>query len=181
MGSGTTQAVAKKLGRKWLGVEMGEQFYDVVLPRLKKVIFGKQSGISKNLKEKYKGGGFFKYYSLEQYADVLERAKYSEKQQDLWTADKKVFEEYIFATDEKFSHVLELVDNTININFEKLYKNIDFAETISNLLGISIKKITKESVVLADGSEYKTNYNAMSSDEKLAFVRLLKPLLWWGE
>ncbi|WP_300762215.1 site-specific DNA-methyltransferase, partial [Helicobacter sp. UBA3407] len=45
-GSGTTLAVAQKLGRKWLGVEMGEHFYNVIIPRLKKVIAGFQSGIS---------------------------------------------------------------------------------------------------------------------------------------
>lgn len=36
LGSGTTAAVAHKLGRKWLGIEMGEHFYTVVLPRMKK-------------------------------------------------------------------------------------------------------------------------------------------------
>ncbi len=38
LGSGTTTAVAHKLGRKWIGVEMGEHFYSVVLPRMKKVL-----------------------------------------------------------------------------------------------------------------------------------------------
>ncbi|HPZ75324.1 MAG TPA: site-specific DNA-methyltransferase, partial [Candidatus Pacearchaeota archaeon] len=37
LGSGTTTAVAHKLGRRWIGVEMGEHFYTVVLPRMKKV------------------------------------------------------------------------------------------------------------------------------------------------
>jgi len=36
LGSGTTTAVAHKLGRKWIGVEMGDHFYTVVLPRMKK-------------------------------------------------------------------------------------------------------------------------------------------------
>ncbi|MBA2123634.1 hypothetical protein B9J78_01635 [bacterium Unc6] len=50
LGSGTTTAVAHKLGRKWLGVEMGEHFYSVVLPRMKKVLAYDKSGISKELK-----------------------------------------------------------------------------------------------------------------------------------
>ena len=58
-GSGTTCAVALKLGRKFLGVEMGEHFYKVIIPRLKKVIAGFQSGISKETE--YKGGGAFRY------------------------------------------------------------------------------------------------------------------------
>ena len=56
-GSGTTQAVAQKLGRKWLGVEMGEHFHTVILPRMKRVFFGVQSGISKEKEVKYQGGG----------------------------------------------------------------------------------------------------------------------------
>ena len=55
LGSGTTIATAHKLGRKWLGVEMGEHFYKVIIPRMKKVIGGFVSGISKEVE--FKGGG----------------------------------------------------------------------------------------------------------------------------
>ena len=83
LGSGTTTAVAHKLGRKWLGVEMGEHFYTVVLPRMKKVLAYDKSGISKekDVKEKYsqqKAGGFFKYYELEQYEDALRKTRYED-------------------------------------------------------------------------------------------------------
>ena len=76
LGSGTTTAVAHKLGRRWIGIEMGEHFYTVVLPRMKKVLFYDKSGISKetDVKEKYNkenAGGFFKYCELEQFEDVL--------------------------------------------------------------------------------------------------------------
>ncbi len=50
LGSGTTTAVAHKLGRKWIGIEMGEHFYTVILPRMKKVLYYDKSGISKELK-----------------------------------------------------------------------------------------------------------------------------------
>ncbi|WP_416825055.1 site-specific DNA-methyltransferase, partial [Helicobacter ganmani] len=73
-GSGTTLAVAQKLGRKWLGVEMGEHFYNVIIPRLKKVIAGFQSGISKECD--YKGGGAFRYYELESYEEALANCEY---------------------------------------------------------------------------------------------------------
>ena len=55
LGSGTTTAVAHKLGRKWIGIEMGEHFYTIVLPRMKKVLAYDKSGISKekDVKEKY--------------------------------------------------------------------------------------------------------------------------------
>lgn len=74
VGSGTTLAVAQKLGRKWLGVEMGEHFYNVIIPRLKKVIAGFQSGISKECD--YKGGGAFRYYELESYEEALSHCEY---------------------------------------------------------------------------------------------------------
>ncbi|HRS58341.1 MAG TPA: site-specific DNA-methyltransferase, partial [Bacteroidia bacterium] len=77
LGSGTTTAVAHKLGRKWIGVEMGEHFYTVVLPRMKKVLAYDKSGISKEVKE-YQGGGFFKYYELEQYEEALANCKYED-------------------------------------------------------------------------------------------------------
>ena len=73
-GSGTTLAVAQKIGRKWLGVEMGEHFYNVIIPRLKKVIAGFQSGISKECD--YKGGGAFCYYELESYEEALANCEY---------------------------------------------------------------------------------------------------------
>lgn len=74
LGSGTTLAVAQKLGRKWLGVEMGEHFYNVIIPRLKKTIAGFQSGISKECD--YKGGGAFRYYELESYEEALANCEY---------------------------------------------------------------------------------------------------------
>jgi adenine-specific DNA-methyltransferase len=183
-GSSTTQAVAQKLGRKWLGVEMGDQFFDVDLPRLKQVIFGKQSGISKDLKEKYKGSGIFKYEDLEQYEDTLRNMKYKDYNQDkLFATEKKTFEQYVFYADQKFAHVLEVGKEKLEIDFDKLYPNIDFAETLSNLLGLPIKKITKNSVVLQDGEsekEVKTDYKNMTDEEKVKFLQVLKPLIWWG-
>jgi adenine-specific DNA-methyltransferase len=74
LGSGTTTAVAQKLGRKWIGVEMGEFFEDVPLKRMKKVLYGEQSGISKEVK--WQGGGFFKYQHIEQYEDSLHNIEF---------------------------------------------------------------------------------------------------------
>lgn len=73
-GSGTSLATAQKLGRKWLGIEMGEHFYKVIIPRLKKVIAGFQSGISKECN--YQGGGAFRYYELESYEEALKECEY---------------------------------------------------------------------------------------------------------
>ncbi|UTO27709.1 site-specific DNA-methyltransferase [Bartonella harrusi] len=62
-GSGTTGAVAHKMGRKWIMIELGEHCHTHIIPRLKQVIDGTdQGGISKNVN--WQGGGGFRYYRL---------------------------------------------------------------------------------------------------------------------
>ena len=62
-GSGTTGAVAHKMGRRWIMVELGEHCHTHIIPRLKKVIDGEDSGgITKAVN--WKGGGGFRYYRL---------------------------------------------------------------------------------------------------------------------
>ena len=62
-GSGTTGAVAHKMGRRWIMVELGDHCHTHIVPRLQKVIDGAdQGGISKAVN--WKGGGGFRYYRL---------------------------------------------------------------------------------------------------------------------
>ncbi|WP_375610359.1 site-specific DNA-methyltransferase [Bartonella sp. AP18SXNS] len=62
-GSGTTGAVAHKMGRKWIMIELGEHCHTHIIPRLKQVIDGTdQGGISKSVN--WQGGGGFRYYRL---------------------------------------------------------------------------------------------------------------------
>ena len=62
-GSGTTGAVAHKMGRRWIMVELGEHCYTHIIPRLQKVIDGEdQGGISKAVN--WQGGGGFRYFRL---------------------------------------------------------------------------------------------------------------------
>lgn len=62
LGTGTTAAVAHKMGRKYIGIEMGEHCETYALPRLKKVIDGEQGGVSSIVN--WQGGGGFKFYKL---------------------------------------------------------------------------------------------------------------------
>ncbi len=63
LGSGTTAAVAQKMRRKWIGIELGEHCHTHCIPRLQKVIDGTdQGGISKAVE--WKGGGSYRYYFL---------------------------------------------------------------------------------------------------------------------
>jgi adenine-specific DNA-methyltransferase len=170
LGSGTTTAVAHKLGRKWLGVEMGEHFFSVVLPRMKKVLAYDKSGISKEIKE-YQGGGFFKYYELEQYEEALANCKYQDG--DLFNrTSEKSYQDYVFMKDGKMLSVLEIdyKNNKAKVDLSKLYSDIDIAETLSNLTGKWIKRISDSEVEITDG----TKINTKDLDYKL-----IKPLIWW--
>ena len=62
LGSGTTAAVAHKMGRKWIGIELGEHVYSLCKTRLDKIIDGDQAGISKEVD--WQGGGGYKFYEL---------------------------------------------------------------------------------------------------------------------
>jgi len=170
LGSGTTTAVAHKLCRKWIGVEMGEHFYTVVLPRMKKVLAYDKSGISKEVKE-YQGGGFFKYYELEQYEEALANTVY-ENHDMFIIGDKSPYEQYVFLKDEKMLKALEIdyENKKVKVDLSKLYKNIDIAETLSNLTGKWIKRIKEDEVEFENGEKI----NIKNLDYKL-----IKPLIWW--
>ena len=62
LGSGTTAAVAHKMGRRWIGIEMGEHAATHCLPRLQKVLDGEQGGISQAVN--WQGGGGFRFMRL---------------------------------------------------------------------------------------------------------------------
>lgn len=62
LGSGTTAAVAHKMGRRYIGVEIGDHAVTHCIPRLQKVIGGEQGGISKAVN--WQGGGGFRFYRL---------------------------------------------------------------------------------------------------------------------
>ena len=63
LGSGTTSAVAHKMNRKWIGIELGEHAITHCLPRLRQVVDGVDKGGITN-SQNWKGGGGFKFYTL---------------------------------------------------------------------------------------------------------------------
>jgi len=63
LGSGTTCAVAQKMNRKWIGIELGNHCYTQCIPRLNRIIDGTDdTGITKSVN--WKGGGGYKFYEL---------------------------------------------------------------------------------------------------------------------
>lgn len=65
---------------------------------------------------------------------------------------------------------IDYENNKVKVNLSKLYQNIDIPETLSNLLGKWIKKITPDYVEFEDGEKI----NIKDLDYKL-----IKPLIWW--
>jgi hypothetical protein len=177
-GSGTTAQAVLELNkldeedgrRKYLIVEMGEYFYSILLPRLKKLCI---SSKWKNAKPQDSNGvsQFFKYYELEQYEEALAKCKYEDG--DLFNVPgRSSYQEYFFMKDEKMLKALEIdyENNKVKVDLTKLYPNIDIAETLSNLIGKWIKKIRADEVEFEDG----TKVNTKDLDYKL-----IKPLIWW--
>ena len=84
LGSGTTAAVAHKMGRQYLGIEQMDYIETIPVERLKKIIAGEQCGISKSVK--WQGGGDFIYCELQKYNETfIERIRDAEDTDTLLT------------------------------------------------------------------------------------------------
>jgi len=231
VGSGTTCAVAQKLNRRWVGIEMGDHFNEIYLDLVKikkqtekgendeneeeiidennpaivevlsetkseKTVLMKKIGALGRMKivlggdkefkaihspvirkphltkdVNWQGGGFFKYYELEQYEEALANCKYEDG--GLFTVPgRSQYQEYVFMKDEKMLECMEIdyENNKVKVDLDKLYPNIDIAETLSNLTGKWIKKISDREVEFEDGTKI---------DTKDLDYKLIKPLIWW--
>ena len=92
-GSGTTGAVAHKMGRRWIMCELGEHCHTHIIPRMKKVIDGTdQGGISESVN--WKGGGGFKYYHLAESLLVRDK-ELSTKDHPVYTINPRYNEQML--------------------------------------------------------------------------------------
>ncbi|WP_274595651.1 site-specific DNA-methyltransferase [Helicobacter pylori] len=150
-GSGTTCAVAHKLKRKYIGIEMGEHFESVILPRLKKVVSGFKSGAAKE----FNGGGVVKVYALESYEEILRKIKYEDNDKPL-------------AYDEQYSDLVERKNESYTLNIEALEKmGVDIKETLENLHGVGVEFFNEKVV------KFKGN------DKEVEILKALKEALIW--
>jgi adenine specific DNA methylase Mod len=181
LGSGTATAVAHKLKRRWIGIEMGEHFYTIALPRMKKVLAYDPSEISKeeDVKKKYNeksAGGFFKYYEFEQFEDILQQMRYVTKERIFEFIREPI--SYLFLKDKKLIDAIELdfKEKKIKVDFSKIYekRKVDIAETVSLLLGKRIKKLKGNEVELVDDDGNITRIDT----NNLPFS-IVKPLIYW--
>lgn len=165
LGSGTTLATAHKLGRKWLGVEMGEHFYKVIIPRMKKVIGGFVSGISKEVE--FKGGGAFRYYELESYEESLEQCEY--------VLDKDSIIDY--RKSRKLIKALNK-DEAINLDMSGYRENFDILHTMANVLGLKIQRLFLDSKGI-ECVEFDNGDIVSSDNVDLCKYPKLTKLIWW--
>ncbi|GAA6810313.1 hypothetical protein HpHCM73_01990 [Helicobacter pylori] len=150
-GSGTTCAVAHKLKRKYIGIEMGEHFESVILPRLKKVIGGFKSGVAKE----FNGGGVMKVYALESYEEILRKIKYEDNDKPL-------------SYDEQYSDLVECTNESYTLNLNALEKmGVDIKETLENLWGLKVEFFNEKVV------KFKGN------DKEVEILKALKEALIW--
>jgi len=156
MGTGTTCAVAHKMGRQYIGVEQLDYGENSAVVRLKNVINGDQTGISKQVG--WKGGGDFVYLELakwnENFVEKIQKAKAKEELKQLWKIMKeKAFLSYkvdVKAIDENAKDFEELsIENQRRFLLECLDKNhlyVNYSEIDDEEYGVDEedKKINRE-------------------------------------
>jgi adenine specific DNA methylase Mod len=116
----------------------------------------------------WNGGGFFKYYELEQYEDALKKSVYNPTKDELENIDFSLSEK-----EAKNGLEIDLKKETARFVFEKLYPDVDIAETISNIFGKKIKKISKDKVIFENDFEVDLNNLDFKKYEPL------KKLIYW--
>jgi len=140
---------------------MGEHFYSVVLPRMKKVLTYDKSGISneKDVKDKYnknRAGGFFKYQCLEQYEDALDNIEFKQEEPD-----------FIYNLPHKF---IDPFNYKLKIRkpdgcYEEI--SVDLVETFNYLMGIHVKKLIS---LQNKGKIYRIVLGIRENDKRIAVI-----------
>jgi hypothetical protein len=126
--------------------------------------------------EKRDGIGIFvKYYKLEQYEQVLEKSSiYTKDKPPKWLQPED-YTKYLFMNDPSLidpSKIkIDFNNNKYSIDYEKIYPNIDLAETLSCVKGEMIKKQEEE----------KVSFDSEVIDYKEIEFDDVKDLLWWYE
>ncbi|WP_104742843.1 site-specific DNA-methyltransferase [Helicobacter cinaedi] len=191
-GSGTSVATAQKLGRKWLGIEMGEHFYKVIIPRLKKVIAGFQSGISKECD--YQGGGAFRYYELESYEEALKECEYvlidfqceNKTGKEIGNNIEAIYPAKDYQKAQKiidYRKSRKLIKKlnkgeTITLDMSGYRKEFDLFHTLANLQGLKIKRLFLDSKGI-ESCEFDNGDIVSLEKIDLHTYPKLKSLIWW--
>lgn len=167
-GSGTTGAVAHKMGRRWIMIELGEHCHTHMIPRLKKVINGEdEGGITKAVN--WKGGGGFRYYHLapsllekdqwgnwiinktynaEMLAEALckiEGFTYAPSDTFYWQQGYSTEQDFIYVTTQNLSHEqLSQLSDEVGQERSLLVLCTAFRGNVDHFPNLTVKKIPKQ-------------------------------------
>jgi adenine-specific DNA-methyltransferase len=131
-GSGTTPAVANKMGRKWIAIEFGNQAERHIIPRLSSVIKSEdQTGISKSVN--WQGGGSFKYYHLGE--SIIKIDEESKKGEFNWPLGAKFIQDSLL-----ISYDFNLIED-VNLFPAQLFKVTSNQPTLGKIVGKSGKAL----------------------------------------
>jgi adenine-specific DNA-methyltransferase len=143
LGSGTTAAVAHKMGRQYIGVEQMDYVETIAVERLKKVIDGEQGGISKSVN--WQGGGDFIYFEL---------AKWNE------TAKEIILEcESLEELEKFFDEMYERYFLNYNLKIKEFKEKVLKEENFRNL---SLDKQKKIFITMLDNNQMYVNKTEMA-------------------
>ena len=162
-GSGTTPATAKKMNRRWIGVDMGDYFNGTTLKRMKCVYGGEKSGIGKAIK-----GGIFKYMHLESYEDTLNNLVTKTPANDIFAGSDQYKESYLLGymldmetkdslfNSKWFEHPFD-VKLKVTKNNELIEQKIDIVETFDYLIGLNVETMQwpREGICIVEGKTRK--------------------------
>lgn len=153
MGSATTQAVAMKMNRRFIGIEQMDYINTVSVPRLQKVMEGEQGGISKDVD--WQGGGSFVY------AELMEKSK-------------GYLQEVLQATDSDqlnaiYQLMLENVDLDFRADLESVQEMLKDTISLEDKKRLLIKVIDKNQLYYNYAEIDDTNVRELISDADYAF------------
>ncbi|MDT2901354.1 DNA methyltransferase [Lactococcus lactis] len=155
MGSATTQAVAMKMNRRFIGIEQMDYINEVSVPRLQKVIAGEQGGISKVVN--WQGGGSFVYAELfPKNMGYLQDVIHAKDLEEL----KSVYERMLSGTD---------TDEPADISFRADLSKIDWLQGFDENKRLLVKLLDKNGLYYNYSEIDDKNVRDLISDEDYTF------------
>lgn len=162
-GSGSTFAVAHKMNRKWIGIEIGSHADSHIIPRLKSVLDGSdKSGITSAVK--WQGGGAFKYYHLGE--SIINVDSETGKGEFNWSLGKKFIQESLLISYDF------IIQEGINLFPAQLFQDTKDKPTLGkisvsnkSLYGVAYLADPKDSNLTITNEEVKTIYSTLKKQD----------------
>lgn len=191
LGSGTTASVAQKLGRRWIGVELGDHAVSCCVPRLRKVIDGEDPGgitptvewtggggfrffrIAPSLLERDKWGNWVinKTFNKEMLAEAmckLEGFRYAPSQTIFWQHGQSTERDFIYVTTQALTHEqLQVISDDVGPDRTLLVCCAAFRAKTAAFANLTVKKIPSTVLARCEWSrdDYSLNVHNVMGEE----------------